>query len=226
MKVVFVHGSCVTDAAWWWRRMVEPLARHGLSTIAVELPSCGAGGSLHDDADAVLALLDGSPVVLVGHSYGGMVITDVAARSSDVQHLVYVTSMLPLEGESLAGLGGPPPPFLDPGPTTMGVHAAMLPPLFMQDCSPADVAGALDRLVRQSMSAFGQAPRGIGWRTTSSTYVVCSEDLATLPVRQREFASRASRVVEIPTGHHPFLSNPELLSQVIASSTEIVGGRA
>jgi pimeloyl-ACP methyl ester carboxylesterase len=84
MKIVFVHGALVFDGAWWWHRMVEPLAALGLQTRAVELPSCvpspGASGDMYADADAIGAALDeeDDPVVLVGHSYGGMVITDAA----------------------------------------------------------------------------------------------------------------------------------------------------
>jgi len=77
-------------------------------------------------------------------------------------------------------------------------------------------------LTRQSLSALAQAPRGIAWHTTPSTYVVCAEDRATLPERQRTFAERADHVVEIPTGHHPFLSDPDLFAQVIASVTKNV----
>ena len=89
MKVIFVHGALVFDGAWWWSRMVEPLAALGLGSRAVELPSCPVSpeasgeppGDMYDDADAVRAVLDedGELIVLVGHSYGGMVITDAAA---------------------------------------------------------------------------------------------------------------------------------------------------
>src|SRR5215210_2486563 len=116
MKVVFVHGALVFDGAWWWHRMVEPLAALGLGTRAVELPSCSvspeasveAAGDVYADADAVRAVLDEEDelVVLVGHSYGGMLITDAAAGHENVRHLVYVTSVMPELDETLAGLGG------------------------------------------------------------------------------------------------------------------------
>src|ERR687898_3006255 len=96
MKIVFVHGALVFDGAWWWSRMVEPLGALGLGSRAVELPSCvappgasgGAVGGMYTDADAVRAALDeeDGPVVLVGHSYGGRLLTDAAAGPSNVQH--------------------------------------------------------------------------------------------------------------------------------------------
>jgi pimeloyl-ACP methyl ester carboxylesterase len=232
MRVVFVHGALVFDGAWWWHRMVEPLAALGLRSRAVELPSCvapplppaGAMGDMHADADAVGAVLDeeGGPVVLVGHSYGGMVVTDAAAGRENVEHLVYVTSVMPELGETMAGFGGgrEPGPWMDPDPEdgTMGVRAELLPDAFMQDCDGAAVAGALERLTRQSLVAFGQTPRGVAWREKPSTYVVCAEDRATPPEAQREFAKRADRVVELPTGHHPMLSRPGLLARILAEA--------
>jgi pimeloyl-ACP methyl ester carboxylesterase len=232
MKVVFVHGALVFDGAWWWHRMVEPLATLGLGSRAVELPSCvapsgasrGTVGDMYADADAVRAALDeeDGPVVLVGHSYGGMLITDAAAGHGNVEHLVYVTSVMPERDETLAGLGGgrEPGPWMDPRPEdgTMGVKAELLAEAFMQDCDEAAVAGALERLTRQPLAVFGQAPRAVAWREKPSTYVVCAEDRATPPEAQRGYARRAGKVVELPTGHHPMLSHPELLARVIAEA--------
>src|SRR3954463_16444834 len=80
--LIFVHGACVRDAAWWWRRMREPLAGHGIASVAVPLPSCGeTGGELGDlyaDVRACAWAIEQAegPVILCGHSYGGMVITE------------------------------------------------------------------------------------------------------------------------------------------------------
>jgi pimeloyl-ACP methyl ester carboxylesterase len=238
MKIVFVHGALVFDGAWWWHRMVEPLAALGLGSRAVELPSCvaspgalgEAAGDMYADADAVGAALEEEegPVVLVGHSYGGMVITDAAAGYGNVKHLVYVTSVMPEHHETLASFGGErePGPWMDPRPEddTMGVKAEFLPEAFMQDCDEAAVAGALERLTRQPLAVFGQAPRAVAWREKPSTYVVCAEDRATPPEAQREFAKRAGRVVELPTGHHPMLSHPELLARVLAEAVATPDG--
>jgi pimeloyl-ACP methyl ester carboxylesterase len=231
MKVVFVHGALVFDGAWWWHRMVEPLAALGMATRAVELPSCvpapgvsgEAVGDMYADADAVRAALgeEDEPVVLVGHSYGGMVITDAASGQENVKHLVYVTSVMPERGETMASFGGSElGPWMDPHPEdgTMGIKAELAPDAFMQDCDEAAVKGALERLTRQSLAVFGQAPRAVAWRERPSTYVVCAEDRATPTEAQREYARRAGKVVEVPTGHHPFLSRPELLARVLAQA--------
>ena len=232
MKVIFVHGALVHDGAWWWHRMVGPLAALGFDTRAVELPSCVAPpvppaqtlGDMRADADAVRAELDreDGPVVLVGHSYGGMVMTDAAAGHENVGHLVYVTSVMPDPGETMADLGGEPGPWMDPRPDdgTMGIRAELMPDAFMQDCDEEAVAGALERLTRQPLSVFGQAPRAIAWREKPSTYVVCGQDRATPPGAQRRHAKRAGRVVEVPTGHHPMLSHPGLLAQTISDASE------
>ena len=136
--------------------MVEPLAALGLGSLAVELPSCvalpgasgGAVGDMYADADAVSAALEeeDEPVVLVGHSYGGMVITDAAAGNENVQHLVYVTSVMPDHDEKMASLGGSrePGPWMDPRPEdgTMGIKAELTPDAFLQDCDEEAVTGA------------------------------------------------------------------------------------
>jgi pimeloyl-ACP methyl ester carboxylesterase len=231
MKVVFVHGALVFDGAWWWHRMVEPLAALGLGTRAVELPSCvaapgalaEAAGDMYADADAVRVALDeeDEPVVLVGHSYGGMVITEAASGQENVWHLVYVTSVMPERGETMASFGGSElGPWMDPRPEdgTMGIKAELAPDAFMQDCDEEAVTGALERLTRQPLAVFGQAPRAVAWREKPSTYVVCAEDRATPPEAQRGYARRADRVVELPTGHHPMLSRPELLARVLAEA--------
>ena len=217
-----MHGACVRDAAWWWHRMAEPL---GVPTIAVELPSCGTSAPLGDLADdvsavrAVLADVDDEPAILVGHSYGGVVITAAGAHPS-VHRLVYVTSMLPDAGESLAALAGPGPGWVRPDADGL---LAMRPDLtddeihhhFLADCPPALASGAIARLARQNPLALSQPVPVAAWRTVPSRYVVCTRDLATPPDRQRAFAERATEVVELPSGHHPFLSMPDQLAAAI-----------
>lgn len=224
LTLIFVHGACVRDADWWWSRMVGPLAEHGIATAAVPLPSCGEAGErlgdLHDDAEAcrrAIAEVDG-PVALLGHSYGGMVITEAGADER-VARLLYLTSVMPDAGESQAALTGPgPAPWLDPGDdSTIGVHPDPIRELFLQDCDEETIEGALSRLTRQSAAPFTQSPRRVGWRERPATYIVCTEDLATPPEVQRRRVRGDARVVEFEAGHHPFLSRPADFAQALAA---------
>jgi pimeloyl-ACP methyl ester carboxylesterase len=222
--LIFVHGACVRDAAWWWSRMTEPLAGHGIGTVAVPLPSCGETGErlgdLYDDVEATRRAIAAAepPVVLCGHSYGGMVITEAGADAR-VAQLLYVTSMMPVAGQSLAELGGSQPtPWMDPGDDgTVGVHPGIVRELFLQDCDDATADEAVARLTRQSATPFTQPPRAIAWEEKPATYVVCSEDLAIPAELQRRRAGPSARLVDFHSGHHPFLSQPEAFAACLAA---------
>jgi pimeloyl-ACP methyl ester carboxylesterase len=222
--ILFVHGALVTDAGWWWHRMVEPLAALGHRTAAVELPSCGAGGDLYADADAVHAAVEAAggtdePVVLVGHSYGGTVITDAGAGAA---HLVYVSSVMADETQPHGSFGGPAP-WVRPGREEGTVELVVDDELrrrFFADCDEQTWAQAAERAAPQTAAAFGQPPRQVAWRTVRSTYVVCTEDGAIPAQTQRGYASRAGAVVELATGHHPFLSAPDLFAAALARIAE------
>lgn len=222
--LIFVHGACVRDAAWWWNRMTEPLAERGITTIAVPLPSCGEAGptlgDLYDDVAAchqVIRSVEG-PAVLCGHSYGGMVITEAGADER-VAGLVYLTSVMPDLGQSQAELiGSEPAPWLQPGEDgTVGVDPDMIRRFFLQDCDQATADQAVARLARQSLTPFGQPPREIAWRQKPAIYYVCTHDLATPAAAQRRRVREDARAVEFAAGHHPFLSRPEAFAASIAA---------
>jgi pimeloyl-ACP methyl ester carboxylesterase len=224
LTLIFVHGACVRDAAWWWSRMTEPLAERGLATVAVPLPSCGETGArlgdLYDDVAAcrdMVRSVDG-PVVLCGHSYGGMIITEAGADER-VTGLVYVSSVMPDSGESQAELiGSEPAPWLQPGEDgTVGVDPDMIREFFLQDCDKPTSDGAVSRLTRQSLAPFTQPPREIAWRQKPTTYFVCTRDLATPAQTQHRRVRGQARAVEFAAGHHPFLSQPESFAHSIAS---------
>ena len=216
MRVVFVHGACVTDGAWWWHRTAELLAERNIASVAPALPSCGEtdrpanadGPGLSDDVAAVrdvLAVSDEETVV-VAHSYGGIVATDAAVGVATVRHLLFVSSYLPEVGQSLSSFGGDEPaPFLDIDPErgTFTVRANDLVRTFLHDCTAEIQQQALDKTAWQSLSILDQAVESAAWQHVASTYLVCTQDQGTPVDNQRDFARRADDVVELDTGHHP-----------------------
>ena len=189
------------------------------------LPSCGETGGtlgdLYDDVQAcrdAIAEVDG-PVVLCGHSYGGMVITEAGADDR-VTQLLYVTSVMPDAGESQAELiGSEPAPWLQPSDDgTIGVDPGMVRELFLQDCDESTIEQAVSRLTRQSLTPFTQAPREIAWQHKPATYFVCTGDLATPTEVQRQRVRAGTRLVEFDAGHHPFLSRPDAFAESIVAA--------
>ncbi|MFC7382403.1 alpha/beta fold hydrolase [Sphaerisporangium rhizosphaerae] len=227
MRVVFVHGACVRDGAWWWRRAAGHLEDGGITSTAPPLPSCGetgrppgqGGPSLPDDVAEVRAHLAASdePAVVVAHSYGGVVAGEAAAGLPQVRHLLYVASFLPEAGESLASFGGDTPaPYLDVTKDgTFGVRREVAARTFMQDCAEEDVMEGLARLVRQTVSATAEPVGAAAWREIPSTYLVCARDNGTPPALQRAQAERAGRALEIDAGHHPFLSRSRQVAELV-----------
>ena len=225
--LVFVHGACVRDAAWWWSEMISLLADRGIASVAVPLSSCGETGDelgdLYADVDAcrrAIAATDG-PVILCGHSYGGVVITE-AGCDDRVTQLLYVTSLMPEAGQSQAELiGSEPAPWMMVGDDgTVGVRPDLIRKLFLQDCDESTTEEALARLTRQSLTPFTQPPRKIAWQQKPATYVVCTEDLATPAEVQRKRVKQTARLVEFQAGHHPFLSRPEAFASSIAAEID------
>jgi pimeloyl-ACP methyl ester carboxylesterase len=230
MRVVFVHGACVRDGEWWWHRAAEALQARGIASSAPGLASCGEatatagpdGPGLSDDVAAVRSVLQNSaePTVVVAHSYGGIVTAEAAAGLDTIAHLLLISSYLPEPGQSLSSFGSTTPaPFLDVDPAggTFGVHPEYLTDTFLQDCPPATATEALNHLARQSLSVIAQPVQVAAWTQLPSTYLVCTEDNGTPVAAQREFARRANTVVEMTAGHHPFLSQPVAVADLIAS---------
>lgn len=227
MKVVFVHGACVRDGAWWWQPTGEVLQRAGVQSAAVTLPSCGegpasagaAGPGLPEDVAAVRQLLEAQdePTVVVAHSYGGIVTAQAAVGVDAVRHVLLISSYLAEVGESLSSFGdGSPAPFLDVDPDagTFGVRLELFADTFMHDCRElADEAAA--RLTRQSVQVTQQPVEAAVWGHVPTSYLVCAQDRGTPADRQREFARRADHVIEVDAGHHPFLSQPAAVRDVV-----------
>jgi pimeloyl-ACP methyl ester carboxylesterase len=230
MRVVFVHGACVRDGAWWWHPTAELLAEKGVTSEAPALPSCGEAGrepdaegpGLADDVAAVRAVLTAGdePTVVVAHSYGGIVTAEAAAGIDSVRHLLLISSYLPEVGQSLSSFGGEEPaPFLevDPEGGTFTVRPDALAETFLQDCGAEIQQRALDKTARQSLAVIGAPVAAAAWQQVPSTYLVCADDRGTPAELQREFAARAGNVVELASGHHPFLSQPADVRDLVLS---------
>ncbi|MFI9046948.1 alpha/beta hydrolase [Streptomyces sp. NPDC053427] len=230
MRVVFVHGACVKDGSWWWHRTAGLLAERDVASEAPALPSCGETGEpasargpgLAEDVAAVRGVLTASdePTVLVAHSYGGIVTAEAAAGVEAVRHLLLVSSYLPEVGQSLSSFGGQEPArFLDIDPEggTFTVRPDALAETFLQDCGPEIQRQAMDKTARQSLAVLEQPVRSAAWQHVAATYLVCAQDRGTPAALQREFAGRAGSVVELNAGHHPFLSQPAAVRDLVLS---------
>lgn len=214
--VVLVHGAW--HGAWCWAQVVESLDSLGLSSEAVELPLTG----LANDAATARAAIEaaGSGVVVVGHSYGGMVISEAASGLSNVGRLVYLAAFMTDEGEDeLSIMAGHDSPLLgaivevDGG---AGIDPARAHALLFGDSSAEVVARIVPLLrpMRGGVEGLNGAP---AWKSIRSTYVVCTADGALPVAAQRAMATRAEVVVEWPTDHSPFLTRPGELAALIAS---------
>jgi pimeloyl-ACP methyl ester carboxylesterase len=179
--------------------------------------------SLADDVDNVtdaLHKIDG-PVVLVGHSYGGAIVT-VAGTHPAVRHLVYCSAFALDVGESVeenslvGGEVGPLDDSLRFDGDVVSVDPDGAIAAFYHDC-PDDVArAAASRLRPQALGALRGAVPAAAWRNTASTYLLCSNDLALTPALQRSSAARAGTTVEIAAGHSPFLSRPHDVADLLS----------
>ena len=219
--VVLVHGAW--HGAWCWDKVVALLDTAGVASRAVELPLT----SLAADVAATTAAIDaaGGPVVLGGHSYGGVVITE-AGNHPAVRHLGYVCAFAVDAGRSAASaidedtaqtdlangliIG-------DDGYVTLDRDIAR--ECFYADCDPADAEAALDRLRPIAFGCIREPVTTAAWRTKPSTYALCTQDRAIHPELQRVLAKSCTNVVEWPTSHSPFLSQPALVADLLVGLT-------
>lgn len=230
MDLIFVHGALVRDGQWWWARSADLLReRTGIRSRALALPSCGetdavdGPAGLVSDAAALRRELDDvgeAGAIVVAHSYGGTVVAE-AGRHPSVAHLLLVSSYLPDVGQAQADImSGEVDPVAigDNGDGTLGVtgyDAVSFGARFLHDADDATQQEAWSRVTSQAVAAFVTPTTAAGWQGVDSTYVVCGDDRSTSVGLQREHAARATRRVELPTGHHPFVSRPDLVVEQV-----------
>jgi pimeloyl-ACP methyl ester carboxylesterase len=219
MSIVLVHGNWVDGSSW--SKVIPILQNAGHKVIAVQLP-------LHSLADDIATVkraigLIGGPVILVGHSYGGFVITNAAYNNPNVKGLVYIAAFAPNEGQSLSRLGPHfPKGFLvvDSG-GFISVNPAMFPQAFAQDIDPAQakVMAATQKPTSQSILAEKSGPPA--WKQLPTWYQVSENDHIIPPAAERMFAKQINATtISLPSSHASPVSHPNEVAQLILNATK------
>jgi pimeloyl-ACP methyl ester carboxylesterase len=221
-NVVLVHGGFVDGSGW--SRVYAGLRKDGYNVTIVQNPTT----SLADDVAATkLAISQQSgTVILVGHSYGGVVISE-AGNNSQVKGLVYIAAFAPDKGESVQTLianpppGGPVPPILPPQNGFLFLDRAKFAEAFAADVAPAEAAFMADSQVPWGLNALTGAVTEPAWRSKRSWYLVTTEDKMIPPPAQRQMAKRAgSTVLETKGSHAIYVSQPRAVIKLIEQAAK------
>jgi pimeloyl-ACP methyl ester carboxylesterase len=219
-SIVLVHGGFVDGSGW--EGVHEILSNEGWDVAVVQNPTT----SLADDVAAtkrVVAAQKG-PSILVGHSYGGVVVTE-AGTDPKVAGVVYIAAFAPDRGESVASLikdpppGAPVPPILPPQDGFLLLDKAKFAASFAADVAPAKAAFMAASQVPWGLDALNGAVTSPAWKTKPSWYLVAQDDHMIPPPAQRAMAQRAgSTVVEVPGSHAVYVSQPRAVADLIAKA--------
>jgi pimeloyl-ACP methyl ester carboxylesterase len=229
--IVLVHGAWADASSW--ATVTSRLQRDGYTVLAPPNPLRGLSG----DAAYLAAFLQQrttGPVVLVGHSYGGAVITNAALSDPDVRALVYVDAFVPDQGESVLGLqggGGDPNALFDSvvypgapaGDVDLYIKTAVFPQAFAGDL-PAATAAQLAAAQRAITLSALLEPSGVpAWKSLPSWYVLGTKDGILPPALQLSMAQRAhSRITKVPASHLSMLSQPGAVENVIVAAARSI----
>jgi pimeloyl-ACP methyl ester carboxylesterase len=225
--IVLVHGGFVDGSGW--RPVYDLLTRDGYPVAVVQNPTL----SLPGDAAAARLILDAhdGPVVLVGHSYGGAVITQ-AGTHPNVAALVYISAFAPDKGESVNTLiasfpaGGPQPPILPPQDGFLFLDRDQFPAAFAADLPAGLAAFMADSQVPWGVDALTGHVTDAAWRTKPSWYLVTTEDRMIPPTAQRAMSQRAgSAVIEVAGSHASYVSQPTAVAGLIKQAATSVSTR-
>jgi pimeloyl-ACP methyl ester carboxylesterase len=216
-NVVLVHGGFVDGSGW--QGVYKALKKAGYKVSIVQNPTL----SLADDVAVTrraLAAQDG-PVILVGHSYEGAVITE-AGNDPKVAGLVYIAAFAPDKGESVNALikdpkpGDPVPPILPPQDGFLFLDRAKFRASFAADVSADEAAFMADSQVPWGVEALGGTITEPAWKTKKSWYLVSTDDRMIPPDAQRAMSKRAgSKVVEVKGSHAIYVSQPQAVASFI-----------
>ncbi len=214
--VVLVHGAW--HGAWCWDGVAALLSADGVPVVALDLPSVVSGGDLYTDARALGDVLADTPgdKVVVGHSYGGLVVTEGAGSAEGVRHLVYLTAFMLDEGSSLVDVvGTTPPDWQVPGAGGTTLTVEWPERVFYNTSPPEAAAAAAARLRPHTTASFTQPVRTAAWRSVPSTYVICDRDQAIPVPAQEAMSANAGTVLRMDSDHSPFLTDPERTAEII-----------
>ena len=210
-NIVLVHGGLVDGSGW--KDVYKALKKDGYTVSVAQIPTISVADDVAVTKRAI-ATLNG-PVILVGHSYGGVVITE-AGNDPKVAGLVYVTAFAPDKGESAAALiknapqGAPAPPILPPQDGYLFLDKAKFPAAFAADVNPDVASFMADSQVPWGVEALSGVITQPAWRTKPSWYLITTEDKMIPPHAQRAMSKRAgSTVVEVKSSHAVYVSHPQ-----------------
>ena len=226
-NIVLVHGAFVDGSCW--SKVIPMLQAKGYHVTAVQLPLT----SLADDTATTQRAIarENGPVILVGHSWGGVVITE-AGMDPKVAGLVYVAAFAPEQGEPAGALGKnyPPPPALAaPIVDAKGFMTLSLVVFkkFGSDLPEAAAAVACATQGPINAASFGATVSGVAWKTKPSWYIVSSLDQAIAPEQERFYAKRVkATTTELKASHVSMLSQPNAVAAVIMDAAAKAGASA
>jgi pimeloyl-ACP methyl ester carboxylesterase len=221
-NVVLVHGGFVDGSGW--EGVYKALKKDGYAVTIVQNPTL----SLADDVAVTRRALaaQNGPAILVGHSYGGAVITE-AGNDPKVAGLVYIAAFAPDKGESVSSLikdpvpGAPVPPILPPQDGYLFLDKAKFPASFAGDVSPDAAAFMADSQVPWGVEALAGTISQPAWKSKPSWYLVSTEDKMIPPDAQRAMSKRAgATVIEVKGSHAVYVSRPDAVASLIARAAK------
>lgn len=222
--IVLVHGGFVDGSGW--EDVYRILKKDGYDVSIVQNPTT----SLADDVAATKRVLaeQKGPVILVGHSYGGVVITE-AGNDPKVAGLVYIAAFAPDRGESVASLikdpppGAPVPPILPPQQGFLALDKTKFAASFAADVSPEKAEFMANSQVPWGLDALNGAVTQPAWQSKPSWYLVATDDRMIPPAAQRAMSKRAGATVkEVAGSHAVYVSNPGAVAELIRKAAKSV----
>jgi pimeloyl-ACP methyl ester carboxylesterase len=221
-SIVLVHGGFVDGSGW--EDVYKILKKDGYEVSIVQNPTT----SLADDVAATKRIIASQkgPVILVGHSYGGVVITE-AGTDPKVAGLVYIAAFAPDRGESVASIikdpppGAPVPPILPPQDGFLALDRAQFAASFAADVKRDKAEFMANSQVPWGLDALNGAVTEPAWKVKPSWYLVATEDKMIPPPAQQAMSKRAgSTVVEVPGSHAIYMSKPQAVADFIATAAK------